>query len=114
VWLGSEDVDGVHVPLRLAPVLQALDVGNVGVEDVILLDDIVYELLGLFVDDEDLPLRTVLVTARQGTGYAHVAAGHLANGVENHCITCQQEPSTACAQHTGTYALAGFRSWTPS
>lgn len=60
VWLGGEDVNGVHVALRLATVLEALDVGDVGVEDVIFLDDVVYELLGVFVDDEDLPLRVVL------------------------------------------------------
>ena len=114
MWLGGEDVDGVHVALCLAAVLEALDVGDVGVEDVIFLDDVVYELLGVFVDDEDLPLRAVLVLVRRGTGHAHVAAGHLADGVEDDCIACQLGCPTRCALYTGTYALAGYRSWTPS
>jgi hypothetical protein len=57
VRLRGEDVDGVHVALRLAAILYLLDVCDVGIEDVVFLDDIVYELLRVFVEDEDLPLR---------------------------------------------------------
>ncbi len=56
VGLGGDDVYGIHVALRLASLFEALDVGDVGVEDIIFLDHVVYELLGVLVDDEDLPL----------------------------------------------------------
>lgn len=114
VWLRGENVDGVHVPLCLASLLQALNVRDVRVEDVIFLDNIVYELFGFFVDDEYLPLRAVLVLAGLGIGYAHVATGHLADGIEDHCITYQYAPERERAQYTGPYALAGSQSWTPS
>ena len=68
VRLRGEDVDGVHVALGLAAVLEALDVGDVGVEDVILLDDIVDQLLRVLVDNEYLPLRVVLVLVLAATG----------------------------------------------
>lgn len=97
VRLRGEDVDGVHVALGLAALLEALDVGDVGVEDVVLLDDVVEELLGLGVDDEDLPLRALLAwTGGQGHGHAHVAAGHLADGVENDCMASAAARCTAC------------------
>ena len=79
VRLRGEEVDGIGVGLRLAAVLDALDVcgvlalgprgrasevgggrtGDVGVEDVILLDDIVDEAAAVVVGDQDLPLRGV-------------------------------------------------------
>jgi hypothetical protein len=114
VRFGREDVDGVHVALRLAAVLDLLDVGDVGVEDVVFLDDVVYELLRVLVEDEDLPLRLCQRMVMGWIGSAHVAADHLADGGENHCITCQPAPQTVCAQCAWTYALAGPRSWTPS
>jgi hypothetical protein len=72
VWLGRDDVYGVHVSLRGSPLLEALDVwarqanglrqhrvqrtGDVEVENVIFLDHIVYELFAVLVDYEYLPL----------------------------------------------------------
>ena len=52
--------------------------------------------------------------AMDRNGFTHVAPDHLADGVENHCITCQLVTRIACAQYTWTYARAGSRSWTPS
>jgi hypothetical protein len=79
VRLGCEDVDCVHVPLSRPPLLEALDVWagqnrgltgqwaqrtrNVEVEDIIFLDDIVYQLLAVLVDYEYLPLLDALAMA---------------------------------------------------
>jgi hypothetical protein len=67
-----DDVYSVHVSYGLPPLFDALDVWDgqhnmpphpcwshtcdVEVEDVIFLDHVVYELLAVFVHDEDLPL----------------------------------------------------------
>lgn len=48
-------------------------------------------------------------------GHAYVAAGHLADGVEDDWTGCQQGQQRACAQRASkTYARAGCQSWTPS
>jgi hypothetical protein len=76
VRLGCDDIYSVHVPLRGSALLEALNVWacqdgglaqqwarhtrDVEVEDVIFLDDIVYELLAVLVDYEDLPLLDAL------------------------------------------------------
>lgn len=51
---GGEDINSVHV-LLLAFGLEDLDVGDVLVEDVVFLEDVVEETFGLLVDDEDFP-----------------------------------------------------------
>lgn len=54
--LRAEDVYSIHVALCFAALLEALDVCNIRVEDVVLLDNVVYELLGVFINNENLPL----------------------------------------------------------
>ena len=117
--LRGEDVDSVHVALGLAAVLEALDVGDVGVEDVILLDDIVDQLLGVFVENEYLPLRVVLVLALAAMGLGgrtspRVIWRMVLRITALHVSRCPILHATAQVQHLATYALAGYRSWTPS
>ena len=119
VRLRGEDVDGVHVALGLAAVLEALDVGDVGVEDVILLDDIVDQLLRVLVDNEYLPLRVVLVLVLAATGLGgrtspRVIWRMVLRITALHVSECHRLHATASEQHLATYALAGYRSWTPS
>lgn len=73
--LGRQEVYGVHRWIRLSPVLDLLDVCRVFsmgsadssscgmahtrdilIENIIFLDCIIYDLLGGFVDNQDLPL----------------------------------------------------------
>jgi hypothetical protein len=74
VRLWCDYVYGVNVTHRRPPVLEAVDVRNVGIEDVIFLDDIVDELLAVLVDDEYLPLLAVLASGgRAGVRDMHTS-----------------------------------------
>lgn len=113
VWLRGEDVDGVHVALGLATVLETLDVGDVGVEDIIFLDDVINQLLGFFVDDEDLPLRGVLVLVRRGAGLGERTSPRVIWRMVLRMTALRVNGSPRLHAHAQTYALAGSRSWTP-
>lgn len=80
MWLRAEQVDGVHVGVGLATIFDALDgcraallagerlqtgqqvglvrlTSNIAIEDVVCLDGIVHNLLGVFVHYQAFPLR---------------------------------------------------------
>lgn len=57
VRLRGKKVDSIGLRLGLAPVLDTLDIGDVGVKDIVLFDYIVNEFAAVFVDNQDLPLQ---------------------------------------------------------
>lgn len=52
----GKEVYGIGVGLLLPAVLDLLNIGNVGIEDVVLLGDIVDETFALLIQNENLPI----------------------------------------------------------
>jgi hypothetical protein len=107
VRLWRDYVYGVNVPHRRPAVLEAVDVRDVGIEDVIFLDDIVDELLAVLVDNEYLPLLVGLASG----GRAGVRDMHTSPRVVDFMVlrmTVARQLATLCEKSCArtAYALA--------
>ena len=72
--------------------IAVLRTGDILIENIIFFDDIVYDLLGPFVDDQHLPLCSPSVQSSQLKYWSYISSSNLFDGVQDNCCTRQSVP----------------------